>query len=185
MSFNCPEFVKEFSDLVSNLNIKTALEIGYGSAELVEALRQAGVEAEGVDKSTELSGGKAAPYLYTCDMMNFRPGKKYDLVYSSGVIEHFDPKKAQRIIRKMASLSNGYVLNLVPNSGCLAYVEAKANTTAPWRDEFAYTQEELRILHEAAGLEVVSTGYAGAKWVERFGPAPSEPYLVYCLAKTV
>jgi len=39
------------------------------------------------------------------------------------------------------------------------------------------------MLHEKAGLEVVETGRAGKEWVKRFGMEPSEPYLVFVLAK--
>lgn len=182
MSFNDPAYIREFTDLVSKLNIKTALEIGYGSGELVEALRQININAEGIDKSTELSQGKQAPYLHNVALEDFNTGKKYDLVYSSGVLEHFEPSELPGVIEKMASLSINWVLNLVPNAKCTTYKNAKLATAAEWKDEFDYEMEEFMVFHELASLKVFMTGTAGREWAKRFGPEPSDPYLVYCLA---
>jgi len=34
-----------------------------------------------------------------------------------------------------------------------------------------------------AGLEIVGSGLVGSEWAKKFGSEPSEPYLVWVLAK--
>ena len=182
-TFNDEDYIEEFKSMVQGLNIKTALEIGYGSSELVEALRSIGIGAEGIDQSTELSQGKQEPYLHNVSLTDFNPDKKYELVYSSGVLEHYEPGQLSDILGKITSLSSKYIFNLVPNTNCLAYKKAKARTEASWKDESDFTREGLAQIHEAAGLKLIQTGTAGREWTKRFGPEwNGEPYLVYCIA---
>lgn len=193
MSFNCPGYIKEFTEMVQTIQVKTALEIGYGSGELVEALRVAGIKAEGIDKSADLLRVKPAPYMKNIPLEDFTvpapKGKrdpKYDLVYSSGVLEHFGGQENMiEALKKMASLSKKYILTVVPNKNCAAYMAAKAKTKAEWKDEAAFDGDELRAIHEAAGLKVINTGPIGKEWAKRFGPHESEPYLVFCLAEVI
>lgn len=198
MSFNCPGYIKEFTEMVGSLNVKTALEIGHGSGELVEALRVAGIKAEGIDRSADLLRVKPVPYLKDISLDEYftqqasQPAtkrKKFALVYSSGVLEHFSREGMIEALKKIASLSRKYVLTIVPNKGCTAYMAAKAKTKAEWKDEAAFDGDELRAIHEAAGLVVVGkglgTGLIGKEWAKRFGPEESEPYLVFCLAEVV
>ncbi len=181
--FNEPGYIQEFSQLCRNLCVDSAFEIGYGSGELVEALRAIGIDVEGIDKSTELSGGRQAPYLHNVAWEDFVPTKKYDLVYSSGVIEHFSFKEMDAFLKKAAKWSGKYVLTIAPNENCEAYMNCKAKVNAPWKDELAFTTGSLSNIHDLAGLKVVSWGMIAAEWAKRFGPEPSEPYLVYCLAE--
>jgi len=170
--FNCPNFIQEFKDYVTKLEVKSILEVGSLSGELKDA-----VGADGIDAEPQRDD------VIKADIREFRPKKKYDLVFSSGLIEHYSPTEAVEILKAMAEASRKYVLTYVPNSGCLAYKNAKAKTTAPWKDELDYTADELAELHEQAGLDVVDKGLAGKEWAKRFGPEESEPYLVYCLAR--
>lgn len=172
MSFNCPVFIKEFADYVKGLEVETILEVGCLSGELKDA-----VGADGIDIAPKRKDVRKA------DIREYKPRKKYDLVFSSGVIEYYNDEEAKNIIKAMVKCSNKYVLNYVPNRNSLAYKNAKKRTKAEWKDESDFTEETLAELHEAAGLEVVETGTAGAEWAKRFGKEPSEPYLVYCLAK--
>lgn len=169
--FNEPNFIDEFKAIVNELDIKTAFEIGCRSGELSQT-----IGATGIDIDPQIDG------VIKADILDYKSTKKYDLVYSSGLLEHFTPEMAVEIISKMAKLSKNYVLNFVPNSECVAYMKCKVNTSAEWRDELDYTQETLSALHEEAGLKVVESGLAGHEWAKLFGPEPSEPYLVWVLA---
>lgn len=172
MSFNCPKFIEEFKQYVGDLQVKAILEVGSYSGELKNA-----VGADGIDINPKL------PEVEKCDIRDYKTDKLYGLVFSSGLLEHYDNKEAKAIIKAMAKLSKKYVLNYVPNSNCLAYKNAKKKSKAHWKDELDFTEESLAKLHEEAGLEVVETGTAGKEWAKRFGKEPSEPYLVYCLAQ--
>lgn len=176
LMFNCPNFVQEFKDYITKLEVEKILEVGCLSGELKDV-----VGADGIDTDPQRDD------VIKADIRTFKPKKKYDLVFSSGLLEHYAKEEAVEIIKAMAGTvrKGGYVLSYVPNSGCLAYKNAKAKTTAPWKDELDYTAEELAELHEQAGLEMVDKGLAGKEWAKRFGPEESEPYLVYCLAKKV
>lgn len=170
--FNDPSFVKEFAEYIEKLGVKTTLEVGCLSGELKDA-----IGADGIDVNPQRED------VVKVDVRKYKPKKKYDLVFSSGLLEHYPEEEAVKMLEAMAKLSKKYVLTYVPNSGCRAYMSAKRTTTAEWRDELDYTQEEIAVLHELAGLKVLETGFAGTEWAKRFGPEESEPYLVYVLAK--
>ena len=174
MSFNCPHFIEEFKGFVSTLNIKSALEVGCLSGELKDA-----IGADGIDINPSRED------VTKVDIRVFKSRKKYDLVFSSGLLEHYSKEEAVAIIKAMAALTRkgGYVLNYVPNTSCLAYKNAKDRSNADWKDELDYTAEGLAELHEQVGLTVVGTGCAASEWPKRFGPEESLAYLVYCLAK--
>jgi|LSQX01.1.fsa_nt_gb hypothetical protein len=175
--FNEENFVKEFTDFVKSLDVSTAMEIGCQSGELLSPLFDAGIETSGIDIYPKIDG------VVQADIREFKDKKKYDLVFSSGLLEHFPIEEIPDIIKKMATLSKNYVLNYVPNSGCIAYMNNKATTSAEWKDELAFTIDELEKLHKDAGLEVVKSGMTGGEWAKKFGNEPSEPYLVWVLAK--
>lgn len=169
--FNEPNFIEEFKTIVSELNIKTAFEIGCRSGEMAQA-----IGAIGIDIDPQVEG------VIKADIFEYKSSKKYDLVYSSGLLEHFTSETAIELIKKMAALSKNYVLNFVPNSECVAYMKCKVTVDAEWKDELDYTQDTLSALHEEAGLKIVNSGLAGQEWAKLFGPEPSEPYLVWVLA---
>ena len=155
MSFNCPKFIEEFKQYVGDLQVKAILEVGSYSGELKNA-----VGADGIDINPKL------PEVEKCDIRDYKTDKLYGLVFSSGLLGHYDNKEAKAIIKAMAKLSKKYVLNYVPNSNCLAYKNAKKKSKAHWKDELDFTEESLAKLHEEAGLEVVETGTLGKNGLE-------------------
>lgn len=175
--FNCPKFVEEFTKFIKGLAVKSALEVGALSGELMDA-----VGADGVDIDPQREDVIKADIRKITSLPQFRR-KRFELVFSSGLIEHYPPEEAVDVLKAMAKVSGKYVLTYVSNSECKAYKNAKAKTTEPWKDELDYTEIELAKLHEEAGLTVVDVGTAGAEWAKRFGSEPSEPYLVYVLAQ--
>mgnify|MGYP001567344070 CR=1 FL=1 len=174
MTFNDPAFVQEFSSLVAQLGCSRILEVGARSGELMDA-----VGADGIDIDPQ------RPDVPKVDIRDFHPSQPYDLVFSSGVVEHYFGTDAVDFLKAKARVSSQYVLTYAPNTECLAYRNAKAATTAQWADELDYTPDSLATLHEAAGLHVVASGLAGARWAARFGSEPSEPYLSWVLARVV
>jgi len=179
MTFNDKAFIQEFATFVNRLDIKSALEVGCLSGELTDALRQMDIEVSGIDLNPQRGD------VMQADIRTINPKgkKKYDLVFSSGLLEHFPIDEIPDIIKKMAAFSRKYVLNYVPNKECVAYQKTKAKTTAEWKDELDFDIPKFEELHKSAGLEICESGLAGAEWAKRFGSEPSEPYLVYVLAK--
>jgi len=182
--FNDPAFIREFGTHIKLLGIKSSLEVGYRSGELVHELRSQGIICEGLDSVGMLN----EPYLYNVSLEDFitRNKKRYDMVFSSGVLEHYDAEEAKKMIQIMADLSTKYILNLVPNSNCLVYKRAKNIWGKPWRDELDFTEQGIGKLSAEALQQrntSVTTGTMAAEWIKRFGSEESEPYLVYALIK--
>lgn len=175
-TFNEQTFIGEFNDYVRNLRIKSALEVGCQSGELLGVIK-------GMDKRDGIDINPVMDHVIQGDIREHEFDDKYELVFSSGLLGHFDEKNAIDVIQKMAAASDKYILNYVPNSDCVAYINYKKNTDAEWNDELDFTVHELVSLHEKAGLKVVDSGVAAKEWAKRFGNEPSEGYLVYVLAE--
>jgi len=183
--FNDKAFLHEFRDFVLNkvFGLKV-LEVGSYSNELLEVLGT----GEGI--SLEVAPGNVR-CKWKEDVREFAKREenwgKYDLVFSSGVLEHLEEDVAIEILEAMKKLVKvgGKVLNYVPNRNCVSYMRTKEKTSADWKDEKAFDVEEFEGLHQKVGLVVVGSGTAAREWVRRFGgdPKKDEPYLVYCLAE--
>jgi SAM-dependent methyltransferase len=85
-----------------------------------------------------------------------------DLVYNSGVIEHFKDPHNVEAVREMARVTRrgGHVIVIVPNSFCPWYRAGKAVAVALKRFEFGYEEDyslsRLKRVAEAGGLSVIS-----------------------------
>jgi ubiquinone/menaquinone biosynthesis C-methylase UbiE len=84
-----------------------------------------------------------------------------DLIYNSGVIEHFKKPHNCEAVKEMARVAKkgGYVIIIVPNSFCLWYQLGKRVAVALKNFEFGYEEDyslsRLRSVIEASGLSVV------------------------------
>lgn len=196
--FNEPKFVEEFIRLIQSLGVGSALEVGARSGELLAALDFVGIDGQGleidqaaVEKANSFLAGLnsyARVRYVPGGLMAWKPMSQFPLVFSSGVLEHYSRSDAQAMIKKMAEISSKFVVNLVPNAGCKPYMVAKARTWADWKDEDAYTVEELVVQHELAGLTVCIAGTMapawGRVWALDVECAVEElPYLVYVVGK--
>lgn len=178
--FNHPDYLNEVLSIIQSLDVSTILEVGYHSGEIITHLAKHGYQVYGIDNGKPLVTG---PNLRNISLDDLSEDEHYDLIFTSGVLEHFTKREAKAMLRKMAKHAK-YILTLVPNSNCKAYIEAKQHTTAPWKDELDYTQDSLVTLHASVkGLKVLRTGFAGKEWTKLFGSTPSEPYLVWCLCE--
>jgi SAM-dependent methyltransferase len=92
----------------------------------------------------------------------FAPGC-FDLVYNSGVIEHFDDERLEQALRSMAAATRpgGTLLAVVPNAACLWYRWGKAwlMKRGRWRYGFErnLSARAMRRLAARIGLEDVRT----------------------------
>jgi GT2 family glycosyltransferase/glycosyltransferase involved in cell wall biosynthesis/SAM-dependent methyltransferase len=95
---------------------------------------------------------------------------EFDLVFSAGVLEHYEPEQQIAALRGMASRSRRFVLALVPNSLCYWYwlwrIESGARGRWPFGKEMPVP--DMRALIEAAGLTFCGTAWFGARWTEDF-----------------
>ena len=102
-----PSRLKEEAKIVNQLVGKTILEVGYFD-DSFKKLSKKDLEYTGVDPN---------PTIYIegmplTNIENFNPGKKFDIVVASNILEHTtDPVKA---IKKLRQLSNKYIFISVP-----------------------------------------------------------------------
>jgi len=102
---------------------KTVLELGCGSGRLGYLAYQAGAhEVTLVDFSEEalriakdLFKGTTNVTLIKADLLNLNLPKKYDIVFSSGVVEHFKDEELLLAIKAHAKHSKQYIAIVVPS----------------------------------------------------------------------
>lgn len=113
---NCEELKQVLKsaakNIVDDLNPKTVLDVGCATGHLVEALRDLGVEAYGIDISKyaiENVREDIKPYCAVCSCAESLPKnfpKKYDLVFSNEVIEHLYEEDTEKAINNICTMSD-------------------------------------------------------------------------------
>jgi 2-polyprenyl-3-methyl-5-hydroxy-6-metoxy-1,4-benzoquinol methylase len=88
-------------------------------------------------------------------------GKKYDVVFSYGVIEHFDDP--ENIVRIFSSFLNegGLMITLVPNLNGMMGALSRYFVKDIYKMHRVITARQLKNFHTNNGLQVVRAGYAG------------------------
>jgi SAM-dependent methyltransferase len=91
-------------------------------------------------------------------------GRQFDLVFNSGVVEHYSFDAQVAFLRGMASFSRKYVLVLVPNRYCHWYWIYRLQTaaTGQWPFGFEKPATSYAGLIEAAGLHCLGRAYFAA-----------------------
>ena len=141
------------------------LEAGCGSGDTLALFKDQ--KSYGLDfskKSLELAK-ENADELVLGDIMNIPlPDNMFDLVYNSGVLEHFPEPKNLQATKEMARIAKkgGYVVIILPNKFCVWYRMYKwltTKVTGTW--EFGYEEHyslaRLKKLARRAGLQVEET----------------------------
>jgi len=150
------------------------LEIGSGTGEISLALALAGREVTVLDLSPQslafvqrgaadlgvrlrAVGADAARLPFAA--------RSFDVVWSSGLLEHFTPDERRALLAEWARVAAGRLVNLVPNAASLAYRLGKAEQEESGR--WAYGVEtpiaSLREDLEAAGLRLEREYSVGAR----------------------
>ncbi len=94
----------------------------------------------------------------------------HDLVFNSGVLEHYEFARQVKFLNGMKQRSRRYVFVLVPNRECYWYWVWRVQQAAAGRWPFGYEKpaSEYRAAIEAAGLHYLGKAYFGAAAVLRF-----------------
>lgn len=149
------------------------LELGCGSGHLSACLAQRGYEVTLVDYSfVSLEKAKLTFEKYAltaefvlADMFDLESlyGKKYDLVWNSGVMEHFDDESLLNALVSIKKLGAPKFLFLVPNPDSIAYLLMRFNLFA--NDRWEWGTEYLRDNYEdylkQTGMSVIDISYCG------------------------
>jgi 2-polyprenyl-3-methyl-5-hydroxy-6-metoxy-1,4-benzoquinol methylase len=106
---------------------RSVLDIGCGRGEFLELMRDAGVNARGVDLDPESvalcrSKGLEAEAADVFDLLSREPNGTFDGIFAGQVVEHMKPAEVPALVRLCGSkLRAGGVLALeTPNPECLA-----------------------------------------------------------------
>ncbi|MCI6475247.1 MAG: glycosyltransferase [Mucispirillum sp.] len=120
--YNKKDFWRPFYQNIANkiielFNPKTVLDIGCAYGYIVEALREKGVDAYGIDVSSyaiSQANEKIKPYLKAMSALDDLPDnfpKKYDLVISIEMIEHLYEEDGLKAIDKMVNYSDKILIS--------------------------------------------------------------------------
>ncbi len=160
----------EISKRIIDLTKKgdTLLETGCGSGQLSAELAIAGRDAAVCDFSDLILirvkelfklSNLPEPKTYMADMTQFLPftDNQFDVVWSSGVLEHWTDDELKPILNELTRCSKKCVISFVPNERSLLYrygrENAEKNGIAPWGREIP--RSSLKSQFEAAGLKNV------------------------------
>lgn len=94
----------------------------------------------------------------------------HDLVFNSGVLEHYSFEDQVRLVRGMALRSRDYVLILVPNRHCHWYWIWRAQLAVAGQWPFGYEKpgSDYRPVFEAAGLNYLGSAWFAAGAISHF-----------------
>ncbi|GAW29465.1 glycosyltransferase [Carboxydocella sp. ULO1] len=180
------EFIYLFKSLVSEG--ACLLEVGSGSGEISAALAQNGYECTLLDASdVALNLSKLLFENNNCkgnfvkgDLFNLPfPDESFDIVWNSGVLEHFDDVEIVAALREMRRVSRKFVVVAVPNASCVFYRLAKWYLES--QDKWEYGKEtpksSLKKLFRQAGFsKSIIEGYLGydlgISWINRLDQIP-------------
>lgn len=152
-AYNAPAFHRTLRHVPPRARI---LDVGCGVGATLIYLAALGYDVWGIDKEPEvvelarehldMFGSPARAMLG--DAWNLSALGTFDLAFSIGVLEHFDPDDFVLLLREQAKVAR-YVFTVVPTS-----------YTRPIIDERIYSGRQLRAFFRRAGLQVLeSFGY--------------------------
>ncbi|MDR3363815.1 MAG: class I SAM-dependent methyltransferase [Clostridiales Family XIII bacterium] len=75
-----------------------------------------GVDYAGIELTSAYLAGQKIPYrLIDCDIFEWEPEESFDVVFSTGLVEHFDPIAPIVDLHKKFVSENGFVVIAIPN----------------------------------------------------------------------
>ncbi len=172
---------------------RSLLEAGCGSGHLSLVLQQSGYETYLLDFSAAALQKARKSYraaLGRIDDAQFISGdlmqldaalgdQRYDVVWNSGVLEHFSADEVQRVFQQMGSAAREAVLILVPNPESLIYLlwRKRALGEANWAFGTEMLRDNYVELARSAGLSLIARGYCGAEItrIQLAAIMPNEP----------
>jgi len=152
----------------------SVLEAGCGRSPWLPFLnRRLGCRVVGIDiephaaelARANLRGAGAAGEVICGDAfaLSSRPDLRasFDLVYSMGVLEHFDD-----VVERISALAlylkeGGRILTTVPNLQGVNWIMQRMADLKTLQIHVVYDAARLRKAHEGAGLATIASGYAG------------------------
>lgn len=171
-----------------DLRNKSILDVGTGTGQYCIELALRGAECMGIDKDPEsikLADRIANDYqISNCvfreinlfDFKKYEPkDEHYDIVFSMGLLEHFDDSQIIRMLKEMSKLGE-YVIAGIPYGGSDAYKLAKLYSQKKGTWEYGFERDFLTLsdLFKEAGLSMLHEQVIGlgseAYYLRRINP---------------
>ncbi|HYV85578.1 MAG TPA: class I SAM-dependent methyltransferase [Patescibacteria group bacterium] len=150
------------------------LELGCGRSPWLPLLaRRHGCQVTGIDIETHaadlalanLIGAGVDGEVYRGDAfaLSRREGLagRFDLVYSMGLLEHFDEPAARIADLAHYLKPGGRILTTVPNLHGVNWMLQRLGSLDTLRAHVVHTARSLALAHERAGFRSIASGYAG------------------------
>lgn len=158
-------------DVIEKGDFKTLLEVGCGSSGwLPYFVRRYNLTVSGIDYSEvgcriaeeNLKILKLKYDTIMCeDIFQMELAKKYDIIFSYGVIEHFEmPEDVVRILVSLLN-ENGIVITVVPNLNGVVGLLSKIFTKNIYQMHKIISKNDLINYHEHNALNNLKTEYVG------------------------
>ena len=174
----------ELLEIISSLGLKKGdkiIELGCGSGHLSACLAQFGYDVTLLDFSKEaLKKAKKTFEKYDlkgnfieADIFDLHSiSEHYDLVWNSGVMEHFDDDNLRKVflsIKELLLLNKCKFLFLVPNPESISYLLMRYNlySQEKWEYGYEYLRKNYLEIAKLVGLDGRVIGYASgsiSKW---------------------
>ena len=156
------------------------LEAGCGSGHISAFLANKGYETTLLDFS-EIALNKARQVyeknklvgrFIKSDLFDISPESVgyHDVVWNSGVLEHFDGWQIIQSMQKMANVAKKFVIILVPNPKSSSYMGFRKKTleNGDWKWGLEILRDNLKDLATVSGLEIVEEHYLGTSHIKYF-----------------
>lgn len=168
---NTKAIIDFLDSVLKDAGAKTLMEIGCAASGWLPYFRKRyGYRVSGLDYSETGCAmarenmrllGLEYEEIICADMFAWEPGKKYDIILSFGVIEHFNSQ--DELIKTMVAHLNegGILITVVPNlRGMMGFI---SRTLFPEVHKIhkVLSREDLIGLNAGAGLREIRTDYAG------------------------
>jgi 2-polyprenyl-3-methyl-5-hydroxy-6-metoxy-1,4-benzoquinol methylase len=169
------ELANEIINIFDTLGLakSTIIETGSGSGHLSAIFAQHGYNVTLVDYSNEALNKSKELFkildlnanFYQADITSLTEviSSQYDVVFSSGVLEHFDDEDLLKILEESYKVSKKYLVFLVPNVKSLPYLlfRMKAMKNGDWIYGKEYLRDNYEEFIKKAGFKILKKEYLG------------------------
>lgn len=179
--------MKYIDSILSAANKRTFLEIGCGSSGwLPYFAKKYNYLVSGLDYSEigcQIAKENLKMFGITCDeiicedILQWKSNKRYDVIFTYGVIEHFkDPGIVLKIIYEHLN-SEGIAITVVPNLQGIIRVLFKLFAKDIYDTHIVISKGILKEIHEKIGFQNIKTDYVGTLFLHLIPWSRSQNWL--------
>ncbi|MEW6528890.1 MAG: class I SAM-dependent methyltransferase [Candidatus Micrarchaeota archaeon] len=145
-----------YHPLLEPLKIESTLEFGGGTGHLSMKIKSMKKSRATIIEHNPLAlkkhkkaYGNATNYILG-DVFNVQIKKKYDLVFSDGLVEHFEGARQCALIKKHCDMASKFVIIAAPRpsffSTLFSFVVCYEKGLNPWQIETEFTKNDYKVL---------------------------------------